>query len=553
MRYRVFIILSCLSLLPCEVPGDTLHVHPGGLGFYPTIQNAIDAAAPLDTVLLAPGIYTGEGNRGLNLNGKDVVLKGSGNQEDVVIDCEYEDIGIRFESSESSAAKLEFLTISNGENTEGGNGGGVVIRDSSPTLISVSILNCVSSHNAGLLLSNSSSMIKDCRLQGNEAWGSGGGGGVYNSGEPLFESTTFADNIAHYQGGAMDCGIYSAGEFRDCLFIGSQASQEGGAILVGTGSSVRIVNCQFINNQGKRGGAVFCGPAGALIDSCLIVNNYAEYYGGAIHFAYPPVLERPVLSNSVLYGNSGGAGGGGVTAYNASPILRNNTIVGNIGDEWNGAGVAGGTSSSITIENSIISFNIGPGVKRDGSSTIEISCSDVYGNTGGNYTNYMQDQTGINGNISEDPLFCDYDNWVLTLAEQSPCLPENNDCGVLMGALGMDCTLTGAEELPSLGVQLLPNFPNPFNPYTTLSIRLDEPGEVRLGIHDVGGRQVTVLHEGWLPAGTRTFPWRGIDSAGREVPSGVYFVVLTHSGGRISRKCHHRLIESPDHRTKKSP
>ncbi len=173
---------------------------------------------------------------------------------------------------------------------------------------------------------------------------------------------------------------------------------------------------------------------------------------------------------------------------------------------------------------------------RDGSSSIEISCSNVFGNTGGNYTYYMQDQTGIGGNISEDPLFCDYDNWVLTLAEQSPCLQENNDCGVLMGALGMDCTLTHAEGTPTVGVHLLPNFPNPFNPYTTLSIRLDEAGDVRLGIHDVGGRQVTVLHEGWLPTGTRTFTWRGIDSAGREVPSGVYFVVLTHSSGRISRK-----------------
>ena len=51
----------------------------------------------------------------------------------------------------------------------------------------------------------------------------------------------------------------------------------------------------------------------------------------------------------------------------------------------------------------------------------------------------IADQTGIDGNISLDPMFCDLAGRDLTVYEVSPCAPGNNSCGVLMGAYGAAC------------------------------------------------------------------------------------------------------------------
>ncbi len=202
-----------------------------------------------------------------------------------------------------------------------------------------------------------------------------------------------------------------------------------------------------------------------------------------------------------------------------------------------GSGISSITSSHVTIENSIIAFCEGPGIHLGAAgASLELHCSNVYGNEYGNYYGEIGDQTGLNGNISENPLFCDYDNWVLTLAEQSPCLPENNDCGVLMGAFGMDCTLTGATEVPASGMRLFPCFPNPLNPHTTISFVLEKPVEVRLGVYDVAGRRIAVLHDGSLEAGFHRMEWQGLDQAGHRVPSGMYLVSLEGSGQRFASK-----------------
>ena len=536
MVFRNLISIFFLLLLQSAVQAVTLHVFADGAGDYPTIQSAINASVHGDTVVLAQGVYTGSGNRGLNFNGKNIVVRGEGLPEEFVVDCEYMDVGFWFVSGETASAVLEFVTITHGENVRDGIGGGVVCEDSSPTLQNLRIVDNVGSHDAGIALDHSFSIIRDCLIQGNVASGSAGGAGIYRS-SPLFHNVTFRNNTAHYQGGAIHCGVESSGEFIGCLFQGSYASQEGGAVHIGTGSTTNFTDCQFIDNQGKKGGAIYCGQAGSVIDNCMIVDNYAELSGGAIFFAYPPVANQPIVSSSIIYSNSGGAGGGGILAtYGAVPILSQVTIVGNLGSDWNGAGISSASGSTVVIENSIVSLNMGPGLMRDSSSIIDVSCTDVFGNTGGDYTLYMQDQTGINGNISEDPLFCDYDSWVLTLAEQSPCLPENNDCGVLMGALGMDCTLTAVDGVPGLSVQLLPCFPNPFNPLTTVSLQLIEAAELDLAIFDVAGRRVMSLHEGWLDAGRHDLMWRGQDDAGREVPSGIYFVVLAGPTKHFSRK-----------------
>ncbi|RMG39590.1 MAG: T9SS C-terminal target domain-containing protein, partial [Methanobacteriota archaeon] len=81
------------------------------------------------------------------------------------------------------------------------------------------------------------------------------------------------------------------------------------------------------------------------------------------------------------------------------------------------------------------------------------------------------------------------------------------------------------EEIPS-GVELFTNYPNPFNPLTTLGFRLPAPGEVLFQIFDPLGREVKTLMKQQLSAGTYVVEWDGTNSTGQPVSSGVYFYQL---------------------------
>ncbi len=75
------------------------------------------------------------------------------------------------------------------------------------------------------------------------------------------------------------------------------------------------------------------------------------------------------------------------------------------------------------------------------------------------------------------------------------------------------------------GFGILSVNPNPFNPSTALSFELQAAGNVSLAIYDIAGREVTVLAEGWYPAGSYRFNWNASSMA-----SGVYFARLTACG-----------------------
>ena len=66
------------------------------------------------------------------------------------------------------------------------------------------------------------------------------------------------------------------------------------------------------------------------------------------------------------------------------------------------------------------------------------------------------------------------------------------------------------------------NYPNPFNPATTIRFGLPEAGHVRLVVYDVMGREVAVLTDELVEAGTYAATWDGRDAAGRPVASGLY-------------------------------
>jgi len=75
--------------------------------------------------------------------------------------------------------------------------------------------------------------------------------------------------------------------------------------------------------------------------------------------------------------------------------------------------------------------------------------------------------------------------------------------------------------------------PNPFNPRTQISFRLDVAGHVRLRVFDVRGRLVASLLDQGMPAGRQEFVWDAQGGDSESLPSGVYFVTLDLPGERI--------------------
>jgi len=77
---------------------------------------------------------------------------------------------------------------------------------------------------------------------------------------------------------------------------------------------------------------------------------------------------------------------------------------------------------------------------------------------------------------------------------------------------------------------LNPNYPNPFNPSTTISMELPFTGHVNLVVYDILGREVARLVDGNLSFGTHRVQWDGRSSSGSPLASGVYFARMKASG-----------------------
>ncbi|MDD3535556.1 MAG: T9SS type A sorting domain-containing protein, partial [Candidatus Cloacimonetes bacterium] len=94
---------------------------------------------------------------------------------------------------------------------------------------------------------------------------------------------------------------------------------------------------------------------------------------------------------------------------------------------------------------------------------------------------------------------------------------------------------TKDEQIPSV-LALQSNYPNPFNPSTTINFSLPKTAHARLVIYNIRGQKVKVLVSDTLYYGNHSVVWDGRDSGNRPVASGVYFARLEQSGIAKIRK-----------------
>lgn len=88
---------------------------------------------------------------------------------------------------------------------------------------------------------------------------------------------------------------------------------------------------------------------------------------------------------------------------------------------------------------------------------------------------------------------------------------------------------------PPSPLQIWPAWPNPFRATTTTRYTLETPTVVRISVHDLLGREVAVLGDGWMSAGAHQTSWNGAGTDGKPVPAGMYVLRLSTADARRSQ------------------
>ncbi len=388
------------------------HVRPDSSGLFPTIAAAVAACVDGDVVELAEGTYRGEGNRDIDFLGKKITVRSeSGDPRTCSIDCEgtgeEPHRAFWFHLDEDRNSVLADISIIHGGVEQ--DGGGILCEHgSSPVLRNLIISACRARYLGGGIYcdDNSSVLIQDCTLAANRA--AEGGGLCSWDASARIERCHFEENSALWGGGAA-VSLSGSPEttFEGCVFQ-RNAAYSGGAMYLDY-TECRVFNCLTRNNRGVYGGAFFCGDASPLIMGCT---SFADSSANGASLCCVE-HSSPVLISCTLSHGYAHAGGSAISlADGSSPIL----------------------------ERCIISFcRGGMAISPEGAGDVPLlRCTNIFGNESGDWTGLIAEQMTEDGNIGEDPLFCDPDSGNLQLRLDSPCREGHSACGS-MGAWPVGC------------------------------------------------------------------------------------------------------------------
>ena len=76
----------------------------------------------------------------------------------------------------------------------------------------------------------------------------------------------------------------------------------------------------------------------------------------------------------------------------------------------------------------------------------------------------------------------------------------------------------------------LRNFPNPFNPSTTIEFSIKNDSKVDLSIYNIKGQKIKTIAHNEVTKGSHSIIWNGDDESGKLVSSGLYFYKLNVNG-----------------------
>ncbi|MEY2715233.1 MAG: hypothetical protein RIT24_1576 [Planctomycetota bacterium] len=265
------------------------------------IQDAVNAAANGDTVLVYPGTYTSTNSEVVNLLGKAITLQAS-----VVYDVNVPATHATIDGQDARRCIVATLNETNQTVVRGlriwrgraSAGGGMYVVNGSPRIedcwFSSNVATGGVASGGGLRFLNSTSMIQDCFFQSNSAGAEGGA--IFNAGGAIVVSgCEFRGNTAPRGGGIFtreDAAVVTGCRFLDtapCVFgwsgLGIHALDSGVAVS-GCQFQGLVLNCDGGGNRGAAI-AVVGATAAVSVTSCEFVSNFAGGRGGAISLGWP--------------------------------------------------------------------------------------------------------------------------------------------------------------------------------------------------------------------------------------------------------------------------
>ena len=359
-----------------EVPGD-----------FAAIQDAISVAIDGDTVAVAAGTYSGDGNRNLRFYGRDIYLYAPAGPLATIIDCEGS------EAEPRRALRLDF-----GETV---------------TIEGFAIVNGFSEYGGGMYAVNSTGTIRNCRFSNCRAIEAGGG--IYWQGADLL---------------LQDCEFYANGS-------GDSDCEVGGGLKLES-AEAELYNCHFEENTAEYGGGLAVTDGNMIVSESRLISNVG-HRGGAVYAA--ELTDSILLSYSVFARNT--ASRGGAVYVTSTCFTRNCTFYDNSATYNYAAGSAFYADPALlNLHNVIAAYApAGAPIRYTSTPVATIACTDFYGNADGDWIGSgVEVWDGMNDNIALDPRFCDTATLELTIDQESPCATAFSLCGEQIGALAEACS-----------------------------------------------------------------------------------------------------------------
>ena len=523
---------------------------------YSTIQAGIDASSDGDTVLVAPGTYT----ENINYNGKNIAVIGE-DRETTIIDGNQNGSVVTFESGEDSTTLLMNFTVTNsGGFGESDWGGGIFVWgiNTRPIL---------------------DSLIIDDNVGGG-LWGSAGGGGlcVVASGKPHIKNSIISNTSSESESGALFTCWDGEIKATNCLIANNNTTGVSSGCASGSAdNTIELINCTITDNP------LGIYAFGIVSVSNSIIYNNLNYWGE--NNSYYDDNGTLTINNTLIQG--GYEGEGNIDANpmfvdtanddyhlsNYSPSIGAGTSSGAPSTDLDGnprPNPAGSNPDMGAYENPLAfsSFDL---VYPFPDTTIVLTRANFLdtlyfawnqpASREGDELTYKRELTGdlpeyirfivtsdeeTNTNMYKVPYHHIEDymhtagvelitgTWTIVANDGKYDVHAENGPFTLT-IDGSKLEISDSDIIPET-FALYANYPNPFNPTTTISYDLPEQAQVTLGIYDILGKKIKTLVKQSQDAGNKIAVWDGTDNLGRQVSAGVYLYQIQAGDFTQTRK-----------------
>jgi hypothetical protein len=530
---------------------------------YPTLQEGIDASQNGDTVLIADGIYAGIGNKNVDYSGRAIVVKSENGPLYCTIDCEYDGRGFWFHTNEDTNSVLEGIKIINGDAVPN-YGGGIKIGYSSPLIKNCIVTDCQARVGGGISCGSSAAVFRDCEIKGNAAEVEGGGLSIGAAPGPVLSHCRIQNNTSVWNGAGINYGNQCHGTIQYCVITGNISDFGiGGGIYIYNGCYPDILYCTIAANSAYSGGGIYNDNSTPSLNGCIVRENR--------------IFDNPIGGLSATYSNIiGGWSGNG--NLDEDPLF----VQSQQGDyrlQWESPCIDSGDPDPQYNDPDGTRADMGC-FYYDQSIPIRIVMTPYdqpieIPEEGGSFT-YSIHLTNIDSNPITTTVWCDVvlpngltfgpvlgpvevviPSDVTIIRERNQTVPASAPQGLysymifavadgdtsadsfafeklgvaLTGCTGwgnngdmLEGVSSGGSESTPLQLEFIFSnaYPNPFNPTTALSYKLQDASKVNLSVYDISGSLVAELVNGSRDAGVHEVTFDASD-----LTSGVYIYRLT--------------------------